>query len=95
MSSQGRATLKPMSEQPHLDHFSLVLAEGVNSGEFDAWFRPTEVDQGRTEGQRAFFMLLAEVVREEHDPAREWTSFCQQLWTWTDAAFGITPQEES
>jgi len=84
-----------MSEQQPPDDFSGALASRVDAGEFDAWFRPADVDQRRTEGQRAFFLLLAEVVRSEHDPAMEWEAFCQQLWAWTDAAFGGTPHAQS
>jgi len=84
-----------MSEQRRPGHVSGALAGRINAGEFDAWFRPPDVDQRRTEGQQAFFLLLAELARGEHDPATEWDAFCQQLWAWTDAAFEITPQAES
>ena len=84
-----------MSEQPGQDRPLRSLVERVGAGEFDAWFRPDNAAQRRTEGERAFFLLLAEVVRAEHDPATDWEGFCAQLWAWTDAAFEITPQEQS
>ncbi len=84
-----------MTERHFPDTCSRGLAGRMGAGDFDAWFKPRNVGERRTEGQKAFFLLLAEVVRGEHDPATEWDAFCQQLWVWTDAAFGITPQEES
>ena len=84
-----------MTEQHSPDHCSRGLAGRIDAGDFDAWFKPRNVGERRTEGQKAFFLLLAEVVRGEHDPAMEWGAFCGQLWAWTDAAFGITSQEES
>lgn len=84
-----------MSEHWSPNHPSRALAGRIDAGDFDAWFNPQDVAERRTEGQSALFLLLAEVVRGEHDPAMEWGAFCEQLWAWTDAAFGITPQEES
>ncbi len=67
------------------------VAARLAAGDFDAYFWPQGAEGWRTDGQRAFFALLAEVVRAEHDPAVDWDAFCDHLWAWVDAAFGITP----